>query len=129
MKKLIAILCMLVAAVSLAWKLAGFAFTLQPSTTRTIVITNPDGSSGTQTVALGKLVTVTRLTAVEGTQFIVQNGTLETIGSGQFSMDTPLVATFNDILFWTSIALLFIAGLALYRTLAPKPPPAPIPVV
>ncbi|MDF9827103.1 hypothetical protein M2447_001192 [Ereboglobus sp. PH5-10] len=131
MKKFIAILCLAVASVSLVWKIAAMAFSLQPATTRTTVIVAPDGTTTTRTETLGKVITVHNLSAAEGTQLVVKDGTVVPLGTGQVTTSAPFVGAVNNVLAWASIVLLLIAGLWLYRSPAKpktvKPDPAPAP--
>ena len=133
MKKIIAILCIFAATVSLIWKVAERVFTTPPpAATRTIATVDPEGVQTTKTEPLGKVVTIARIRVAEGTQLIVKDGKIEPVGAGEvMTADQPLVDIINNALSWASLALLFIAGLFLYcfsgrgkkERAAPKPEP------
>jgi hypothetical protein len=118
----------------LIWKCATLALTLQSATAHIATTTvEPDGTQTTTTETLGKIVTIARISAAEGTQLLVKDGTVKPIGAGQVTTSTPLVDTINSILSWISLALLFIAGLFLYccsgktkKERAAKPEPDPM---
>lgn len=130
MKKLIASLCILIGALSLLWNVATLLLTPEPGTTRTTTTVAPDGTTTTTTETLGKIVTISKLRAPEGTKLIVQNGGIYPMEAGHIASDGPLVPVINCVLAWTSSVLLLLAGLILRKsseTPKPETPSAPAP--
>ncbi len=115
MKKTIAFLCFAVVAIALLWKAASLYMSISPSaTSKTTRIIESDGAVK-ETVVEVKYVSVSNLHVAEGTQLIARNGTLETVGAGQFIASNPLMTTLNNIFWWMAVIMTFIAGISLYK--------------
>ncbi|MDR2982059.1 MAG: hypothetical protein LBV12_07410, partial [Puniceicoccales bacterium] len=66
MRKLLAILCLLLAVVSLLWNALSLFLDKEPGNTQVVTTIAPDGTTTTETRTLGKIVTVNKLRAPEG---------------------------------------------------------------
>ncbi|MDR2981043.1 MAG: hypothetical protein LBV12_02215 [Puniceicoccales bacterium] len=113
MKKSIAVLCIVVSLAWLTWHLAAAFLTIQPPS-RTVSMIDENGK---ETIIPQKpYVSIGGFQAVEGTQVIVRNGTIEIVDSGTVYMESPLFATVVKTFSWVMAVLLLVSGLFFYRT-------------
>lgn len=118
MNKVLGLICILVAAGGLGWKLLTAALSVaEPRETVYLSETSydPEGRVASQTRTERKMLTVTRLRVNEGAEILVTAEGLELQNAGTMSLEAPIVSQVNDLFWWAMIVTNLTAGLWLLK--------------